>query len=77
MSEKYDAVVVKIDVEGFEEQVLMGATKFIAEKRPFFSIDIHQKTDGPGTTEEACRKMLSRFQYSFAEMDHVLLATPG
>jgi FkbM family methyltransferase len=73
---EYKVVVVKIDVEGFEEQVLKGASDFIVKIQPYFSIDIHKKIDGDGTTEQICREILSRFGYTFKNMGHVLLASP-
>jgi FkbM family methyltransferase len=80
--------VVKIDVEGFEIEVLQGGVRFIEEIKPSFSIDIHylpkfvtQKSkaeglEGSGTTEDECRKILGRFGYNFDKIGHVLLATP-
>jgi FkbM family methyltransferase len=73
---EYEVVVVKIDVEGFEEQVLKGTSDFIAKIQPYFSIDIHKQIDGNGTTEQVCRDILSRFGYTFKKMGHVLLASP-
>ena len=72
-------VVVKIDVEGFESFVLRGSSKLIAQCRPFFSIDIHgDPFAGDGTsTEAAVRAILEPAGYSFENMGHVLLCTPG
>ncbi|MCH8342453.1 MAG: FkbM family methyltransferase [Planctomycetes bacterium] len=66
--------VVKIDVEGFELEVLEGSETLIEEIRPDFCIDIHPKIDGNGTTEEAVRNLLSGFGYQFDQLDHVLVA---
>ena len=72
----FSSVVIKIDVEGFEEHVLNGAIKFIDQIRPYFSIDIHRRIGTNGTTEAECREILSKFGYSFEKMGHVLLASP-
>jgi FkbM family methyltransferase len=69
-------IVIKIDVEGFEIEVLEGSTSFINQLRPFFSIDIHKTPQGTGTTEKFCREFLEKYSYSFEIMGHVLLATP-
>ena len=71
-------VVIKIDVEGFETQVLRGAERLISEFRPWLSIDIHAEPfgDGSETTEQSVRDLLSRYDYGFSKVDHVLLCTP-
>jgi FkbM family methyltransferase len=72
-----ERVVIKIDVEGFEVQVLRGALELILRYRPYFSIDIHQSVDGSGmTTESACRQILGNCGYGFQVMGHVLLCSP-
>jgi len=71
-------VVAKIDVEGFEVHVLRGAARFIAQRRPHLSIDIHRAPFGNGeTTEAACRALLQRWRYHFEGMGHVLLCSPS
>jgi FkbM family methyltransferase len=71
-------VVVKIDVEAFEVHVLRGATGFIAEQRPYLSIDIHPAPFGDGeTTEAACREFLQPRGYHFEVVGHVLLCSPA
>jgi len=72
----HKSMVVKIDVEGFEEHVLNGGIYLIKSVKPYFSIDIHKRIDGDGTTEGVCRDILSKFGYRFENMDHVLLASP-
>lgn len=70
-------IVIKIDVEGFEVQVLRGSSKFILKHKPYFSIDIHQSVDGfRGTNETACRQILGNYGYSFQMIGHGLLASP-
>jgi FkbM family methyltransferase len=71
-------VVVKIDVEGFELSVLKGATRLLADRRPFLSIDIHQdpfRMDG-STTGPDVEAFLSPFGYRFTALGHVLLCEP-
>jgi len=67
---------VKIDVEGFETKVLRGATRFLAEARPYLAIDIHTNPFGEGTTEGEVRTCLQPFNYRFEKMKHVLLCYP-
>lgn len=73
-----DPVVIKIDVEGFEGEVLKGARRLIAARRPCFSIDIHPHPFGDGsfTTEAEVRGLLEAEGYAVEMMGHVLLATP-
>lgn len=69
-------VVVKIDVEGFEDKVLIGGQALIAAHKPFFSIDIHVH---PGTnvlTDGACERLLAPHGYAFERRDHVIFAIP-
>jgi FkbM family methyltransferase len=69
-------VVVKIDVEGFEAQVLAGARRLIAEYRPHLSIDIHIDPfgDGVATTEAVVIALLQGYQ--FRRLGHVLVCSP-
>jgi len=70
-------LVVKIDVEGFEADVLRGARQITEQHRPVFAIDIHLK---PGQktidTEQDVRDVLAPFNYKFERLNHVLLVTP-
>ncbi len=52
-------VVIKIDVEGFEAQVLRGARRLIAVLRPWLAIDIHPEPfgDAEETTEQSVRSL--------------------
>jgi len=68
--------VIKIDVEGFEVQVLEGAAAYLEATRPWFSIDIHRDPFGEGTTEAKVVGILEPLGYTFERMSHVLLATP-
>jgi FkbM family methyltransferase len=75
---KFNKVVVKVDVEGFEEHVLKGAFDFIKTSKPYFSIDIHARIGHDGeTTEIVCRDLLAPFGYKFENIGHVLLASPS
>jgi len=69
-------VVVKIDVEGFEAQVLAGARRLIEEYRPHLSIDIHVDPFGDGvtTTEAVVVPLLQGYQ--FQRFGHVLVCSP-
>ncbi len=69
-------VVVKIDVEGFEIEVLKGAANFIRQYRPFFAVDIHKLPAGGEMTEARVREVLGNHQYSFSKLEHVLLCEP-
>ncbi|MDR1518973.1 MAG: FkbM family methyltransferase [Planctomycetota bacterium] len=70
-------LVIKIDVEGFEGEVLRGAKNLIRRQRPWFSIDIHLKPGQNFDTEEEVCGLLAGFGYKFDRIGHVLLATPG
>lgn len=52
-------VVVKLDVEGFEDKVLIGGQALIAEHQPFFSIDIHVHPGTSVLTDVACERLLA------------------
>ncbi len=68
---------VKIDVEGFEVQVLRGALGFLDQVRPFIAIDIHKDPFGDQMTEDGVRACLDSIGYRFEKMYHVLLCCPG
>jgi FkbM family methyltransferase len=67
---------VKIDVEGFETNVVRGGTRFLAESRPHMAIDIHTDPFGDGTTEDKVRGVLAQLGYTFQKSHHVLLCVP-
>jgi FkbM family methyltransferase len=71
-------VVIKIDVEGFEAQVLRGARRLIAKFHPWLCIDIHPEPFGGAeeTTERSVRALLGEYGYRFDNLGHVLLCTP-
>lgn len=67
---------VKIDVEGFETKVLLGASELLRTARPFLAIDIHANPFADGTTERDVRAILEALHYRFETMKHVLLCYP-
>jgi hypothetical protein len=69
---------VKIDVEGFEVNVLRGATTFLTATKPYLAIDIHKDPfgDGQATTEAGVRAVLTALGYTFGNLGHVLLCYP-
>ena len=78
MDQETDLAVIKIDVEGFEAQVLRGARRLIAVLRPWLAIDIHPEPfgDAEETTEQSVRALLGEDGYQFERRGHVLLCTP-
>ena len=69
--------MVKIDVEGFETEVIRGGPKIIGRDRPLLAIDIHSRVDGvAGDTEGPLREMLAAHGYQFEKIGHVLAAAP-
>ena len=69
-------IVVKIDVEGFEDKVLTGALDTLKRFKPFLSIDIHPH---PGTdimTDSVCQAILSELGYRLERAGHVMLGYP-
>ncbi len=68
--------LIKIDIEGFEAHALRGGLKCVSAFRPSLCIDIHNRLDGPGDTEDSVREILSPLGYRFDKLGHVLLASP-
>lgn len=69
--------LIKIDVEGFEVEVLKGAQAIIRKHRPFFSIDIHKHPTADGNTEAEVKAILEDCGYRFERLGHVLAASPN
>lgn len=67
--------LIKIDVEGFEIEVLKGAGLTIQKHHPFFSIDIHKHPTADGDTEPEVKSILGSFGYRFDRLGHVLVAS--
>ncbi len=67
-------IVIKIDVEGFEDKVLLGAHETLTRYKPFLSIDIHVHPGKQELTDIACIEILNRYGYKFERSGHVLLA---
>jgi len=76
-SDRSRVSVIKIDVEGFEIDVLDGATEVIERTRPSISIDIHPHPFQPGTTEDQVRQRLAVRNYTFENQGHVLFCSPN
>jgi len=68
--------LIKIDVEGFETDVVRGALQMIERDYPIFCIDIHRRVDGgEGDTEAPLRDLLAPHGYQFEKLGHVLAAS--
>lgn len=70
-------LVIKIDVEGFECNVLRGGIETIDRHRPVLAIDIHNYPGGNILTETEVIEILRPFGYAMHRMDHVLLFGEG
>ena len=72
------SLVIKIDVEGYENLVLSGAAELVNRYRPYLSIDIHADPfgDGAASTEDAVRAFLEDRGYECRRQLHVLLCSP-
>jgi FkbM family methyltransferase len=69
-------LVVKIDVEGFEDKVLQGALETLKLYKPFLAIDIHVHPGSDKQTDEACKAILVPMGYWIERLAHVMLAYP-
>ncbi|WP_420407923.1 FkbM family methyltransferase [Hoeflea sp.] len=69
-------LVIKIDVEGFEDKVLLGAMETIKRYKPFLSIDIHLHPGKDIMTDAACREILAPLGYDIERSGHVMIARP-
>jgi FkbM family methyltransferase len=69
--------VLKIDVEGFEIDVLHGAERLLSDLRPHMVIDIHTHPFRPDTTtEQPVRDILSPLGYALEMAGHAMLCEP-
>jgi FkbM family methyltransferase len=69
-------LVVKIDVEGFEDKVLKGALATLQRFKPFLSIDIHAHPGTDTLTDKACEAILAPLGYRIERIGHVMLGHP-
>jgi FkbM family methyltransferase len=68
-------IVIKIDIEGYEVEALIGAQSLLASNKVALAIDIHEWPGHSGTTEKECRRLLEAAGYTcYPMMGHVLLA---
>jgi len=73
--------LVKIDVEGGEEHVLLGASRLLAERKPIVICEVHELRRGRAELLPRVRRLLVDSGYDIEELDpgrspiH-LLATP-
>jgi len=65
------ADVMKIDVEGFEYEVLKGARNTIAVKSPQIFVEIHGDANGVPNTDRV-KEFLEPFGYEFKELGYPL-----
>jgi FkbM family methyltransferase len=67
---------IKIDTEGFEMPILLGAQETIQEYLPFVYAEIHS-TDGQRDNEPGIRATLTPYGYTIKKEGRQLLCTPG
>ncbi len=67
---------IKIDTEGFEAPILLGAKETIRRHRPFVYAEVHT-ADGLQENEEDIRQILYLHGYSIRRDGMQLLCTPG
>lgn len=75
-SDRTEISAIKIDVEGFEVDVIAGAMEILAEVRPPITIDIHAHPYQAGDTDQPIRDQLAPLGYTFTRENHVLLCEP-
>ena len=66
--------VIKIDVEGYEIQVIEGSIQIIQKYKPILCIDIHKNPFEERMTDDEIVPILEDLGYSFQRIDHVLIA---
>jgi FkbM family methyltransferase len=69
-------IVIKVDVEGFEVDVIRGALATIKRHRPYFAIDVHTYPASNQMTKPDVISLLASQNYTLEELGHVVLATP-
>lgn len=71
-------IVIKIDVEGYEVEVLKGATKLLTDHpNVFISTDIHNKPGSAELTGPDVVSFLSNIGYKIETHGHVIFAQKG
>ncbi|CAD5293712.1 Methyltransferase, FkbM family [Bosea sp. 62] len=74
----HSRIVIKIDVEGYEVEVLKGATKLLTENsNVFISTDIHNKPGTTALTGPDVTSFLSSIGYKIETHGHVIFAQKG
>ena len=74
----HSRIVIKIDVEGYESEVLKGAIKLLTENsNVFISIDIHNKPGSEMLTGPDVVSFLSKLGYMIETHGHVVFAQKG
>lgn len=68
--------MVKVDVEGFENNVLLGALETIVRSKPNWLIEIHHDAMGNPKTQQVI-KTLSSFKYRFYHVEGHVMVTEG
>jgi FkbM family methyltransferase len=74
--DRHKNIVIKVDVEGFEVDVLRGALETIKRHRPYFAIDVHTYPASSQMTKPDVISLLASQNYTLEELGHVVLATP-
>ncbi len=59
---------IKIDTEGFEKPILLGAREFLRRARPRLCVEAHPLSQGDGTVEEV-REILRGLRYTVLQED--------
>ncbi len=71
----YDKIIIKIDIEGFEEKAIMGATVLLELNNVELYIDIHiDPFNNNKTTLESVSSVLKEYNFRLFEHEHVLIA---
>jgi FkbM family methyltransferase len=69
-------IVIKIDVEGFETEVIAGARETIEKFMPLLFVDIHNFPGRQERTDATVKGLLTPFNYLIEERAHVLIFRP-
>ena len=70
--------VMKIDVEGFELNVLKGASAFLSQNNPLIFLEVHPTfLEENGDSVDELINFLFKFNYRFYDGNHKLIKEPG